>query len=51
MDLMTQKSDMTAQTAQKNELFDKVVKQLNALSILLNSKLFFTEVLDQGDLV
>ena len=50
IELITQKSDMTAQTVHKNELFDKVVKMLNVLSILLNSKLFFTEVLDQGDL-
>jgi hypothetical protein len=42
---------MTVQTAHKNELFDKVVKMLNVISILLNSKLFFTEVLEQGDLV
>jgi hypothetical protein len=42
---------MTAQTAHKNELFDKVVKMLNVISILLNSKLFFAEVLEQGDLV
>jgi hypothetical protein len=33
------------------ELFDKVVKMLNVISILLNSKLFFAEVLEQGDLV
>lgn len=51
LELITQKSDMTAQTAHKNELFDKVVKMLNVISILLNSKLFFAEVLEQGDLV
>jgi hypothetical protein len=35
----------------KNELFDRVVKMLNVISILLNSKLFFSEVLEQVDLM
>jgi hypothetical protein len=42
---------MTVQMVNKNELFDRVVKMLNVISILLNSKLFFSEVLEQVDLV
>jgi hypothetical protein len=42
---------MTVQMVHKNELFDRVVKMLNVISILLNSKLFFSEVLEQVDLV
>jgi hypothetical protein len=41
---------MTVQMVHKNELFDRVVKMLNVISILLNSKLFFSEVLEQVDL-
>lgn len=51
LELITQKSDMTVQMVHKNELFDRVVKMLNVISILLNSKLFFSEVLEQVDLV
>jgi hypothetical protein len=42
---------MTVQMVHKNELFDRVVKMLNVISILLNSKLFFSEVLEQVDLM